>query len=176
MPDTTQGITYPASTSHSRLWEHFQEMATDTDAVIAKRGIKTAPTIASSDGTSTSGTTETRDAVLGNYVFTAEANRRYRAKLTIERLGSSVVDDLYTVRIRDGGVSTPTAASTLLAQAAKLVNLVGGIGEESLTVEATFTATAGTHTLSAFIIRSNGSGTGSMRGTRQLYVEDIGPA
>lgn len=34
MPDTTLGITYPASTDHTRLWEHFQEMAEDVDGLI----------------------------------------------------------------------------------------------------------------------------------------------
>jgi hypothetical protein len=35
MPDTTLGITYPPSTDHSRLWEHFQELAEDVDTLIA---------------------------------------------------------------------------------------------------------------------------------------------
>lgn len=34
MPDTTLGITYPASTDHTRLWEHMQTMADDVDGLI----------------------------------------------------------------------------------------------------------------------------------------------
>lgn len=31
MATTTRGYTYPASTDHTRLWEHFQTLATDID-------------------------------------------------------------------------------------------------------------------------------------------------
>jgi hypothetical protein len=31
MPDTTRGYTYPASTDHTRIWEHLQTLATDID-------------------------------------------------------------------------------------------------------------------------------------------------
>lgn len=36
MPTTTGGIEYPASTGHARMWEHFQTMADDIDALIRK--------------------------------------------------------------------------------------------------------------------------------------------
>lgn len=39
MPDTSLGITYPASTSHDRLWEHFQTLADDLNALLLKRPI-----------------------------------------------------------------------------------------------------------------------------------------
>ena len=31
MPDTSLGITYPASTAHTRIWEHVQTVAEDVD-------------------------------------------------------------------------------------------------------------------------------------------------
>jgi hypothetical protein len=31
MPDTARGLTYPASTGHTRLWEHYQALAEDVD-------------------------------------------------------------------------------------------------------------------------------------------------
>lgn len=34
MPDTSLGITYPASTDHDRIWEHFQTVALDVDALL----------------------------------------------------------------------------------------------------------------------------------------------
>lgn len=34
MPDTSMGITYPASTAHTRLWEHFQELASDLNGLL----------------------------------------------------------------------------------------------------------------------------------------------
>ncbi|WP_420124384.1 hypothetical protein [Nakamurella sp.] len=37
MPDTSLGITYPASTAHTRLWEHLQELAADVNAILVNR-------------------------------------------------------------------------------------------------------------------------------------------
>lgn len=34
MPTTPLGITYPASTDHTRLWEHLQNLATTADTAI----------------------------------------------------------------------------------------------------------------------------------------------
>ena len=34
MPTTPLGITYPASTDHNRLWEHFQTLANKVDALM----------------------------------------------------------------------------------------------------------------------------------------------
>ena len=36
MPETPLGITYPASTAHTRMWEHLQQMAEDLDALITE--------------------------------------------------------------------------------------------------------------------------------------------
>lgn len=33
MPQTPKGITYPDSSGHTRLWEHFQALAEDADAL-----------------------------------------------------------------------------------------------------------------------------------------------
>lgn len=37
MPDTSLGITYPASTGHTRLWEWLQEMADDVNGIFVRR-------------------------------------------------------------------------------------------------------------------------------------------
>ena len=34
MGTTPEGITYPDSTAHTRLWEHFQQLAEDVDDLI----------------------------------------------------------------------------------------------------------------------------------------------
>jgi len=34
MPDTSLGITYPASTAHTRLWEHLQAIADDVNGLL----------------------------------------------------------------------------------------------------------------------------------------------
>ncbi|MEV4384399.1 hypothetical protein AB0J68_01520 [Micromonospora sp. NPDC049580] len=37
MPDTSLGLTYPASTAHTRIWEHIQELANDANAALVTR-------------------------------------------------------------------------------------------------------------------------------------------
>lgn len=138
------------------------------------RGIMADPVSTNSSGTATSGTTETRDAVLGNYVFTSEGTtRRYRVWYN-PGLSTDTANDLVRVNIRDGGGSTPTSASTLLATAQIRLTALGGPGQSSLIVTGTFTAAAGTRTLSAFTVRGNGSGIETPVLQRELYVEDIG--
>lgn len=38
MPNTTRGITYPASTAHTRLWEHLQTLAETVDDALEDVG------------------------------------------------------------------------------------------------------------------------------------------
>lgn len=58
MPDTPLGITYPAEASHTRLWEHFQTLAEDVDALLQARpkivrGVQTVTLSSSSSATAT---------------------------------------------------------------------------------------------------------------------------
>ena len=34
MPQTPEGLTYPDSSGHTRLWEHFQQLAEDVDDLV----------------------------------------------------------------------------------------------------------------------------------------------
>lgn len=140
------------------------------------------PVNTSSTGTVTSGTTETRDAVLGNYVFTAVAGRTYR--VTIAQLigNSSVANDQYAIRVRDGGAVTPTAASTLIGETVWLCTTGGTGGRSQIPFQRTFTATSGTHTLAMFAVRLSGTGVFTpcspavyvgATDVREMYVEDI---
>jgi hypothetical protein len=139
------------------------------------RGIPVVPTASSSTGTATSGTTETRDAVLGDYQFTAVTNRRYRIMYTGLIGNGSVAADTYAVNIRDGGSSTPTAASPLVATVSSWPVLVVGTGGRlPIFVSDTVTPAAGVRTLGAFAVRNSGTGVFTPVGTRSLYVEDIG--
>jgi hypothetical protein len=180
MPDTTnEAITYPSSTANTDLWTHFQNLAEDADAAIflrKGRGLMGAPTSTSTDGTGTSSTTDTRDAILGNYTFTAIANRRYRVTLSGMSLNGSVANDRFNYNIRDGGASTPTGASGSVAAGSVITYIVGTNGRATTHISATFTPSAGTRTLSLFVARAAGTGVGTPVGSRELYVEDIGPA
>ena len=179
MPTTSnEGLTYPSSSSNTNLWEHFQTLAEDVDDALTLRqgrGIPVDPTTTTSDGTATSGTTDTRDAVLGNYQFTAVSGRRYRIMCTF-LLNGSVANDRFICQIRDGGGSTPTSASTSVTATSKLTVVTGSNGREGVVLSNTFTPSAGTHTLALFLARFNGTGIGTPVGLRELYVEDIGPA
>lgn len=133
------------------------------------------PASTSSSGTASSGTTETRDAVLGDFVFTAAAGRRYRVWWTGGMSGTA--GERCAVRVRDGGGSTPTSSSTLLAETRHVPDATGGAGQVTIPpAVATAVLSAGTHTLSAFTIRLNGSNDFTPVFTRELYVEDMGPA
>lgn len=141
----------------------------------------TSPTGTTSNGTTTSGTTETYDAVLGNYIFSVPANSgglwRYEVCYT-GRLQGSVNGDTYELRVRDGGASTPTNASTQVGNTGVYVPLAGGAGTFSVFVRNTFVFSAGTHTLGLFLIRTNGTGTATSlaptSANRELYVRFVG--
>lgn len=128
-------------------------------------------------GTVTVATTETLDAVLGNYVFTAVAGHRYRACVDGAGLSGSVAADLFRVIVRNGGASTPTSASTAVASTAVYIPAVGGPGQTGFTFGGTFIPGAGTQTLSIFYVRINGTGVGTPTNNgvnRELYVIDLG--
>lgn len=140
------------------------------------RGVMAAPRRITSDGTATAAnTTEIRDAVFGNYVFTAQAGRQYRVVYTGN--GNAGAAGRFTHRIRDGGASTPTTASTMIAENTMRMATLGTTGRQTMTLAEAFTATAGTRTLSLFTISPESvvmtpvtAGVG-----RTMYVEDIGP-
>ena len=153
----------------------FQAML---DILAALSGLP-APTTSNVNGTATSGTTETRDAMLGDYVFTvpaAGATWRYEACFNYVKLNSSVADDLYEIRIRDGGASTPTTSSPLVAALAVPIHTTGGPGQPGVTGRGTWVPGVGTHTLSLFLVRAAGTGIGNEAvGTipRELYARFV---
>lgn len=133
----------------------------------------TTPTSTGTAGTATVATTETRDAVLGNYVFTAVAGHRYQAVFSGGALNASVANDLFSVRIRNGGAATPTAASALVGMNQFLCPVAASAGAGASSVIGTFVPGAGTQTLSVFAVRLSGTGVATFQGTRELYVIDL---
>src|SRR6266536_5406483 len=137
------------------------------------RGIMAAPVFSStSPGTTT---TEAKDTQLGDYVFTAKAGRLYRVMCS-GRLGSTVAGDQGDLRIRDGGVSSPTTGSTLLTAASAQFNNASG-GQQVVIGHQRNNFSAGVHTLAAFFARTAGTGnvTFSTAGgqSQVLYVEHL---
>lgn len=138
--------------------------------------VPVAPASTTSAGTASSSTTETRDAVLGNYQFTALGGTRYRVMCT-GGVSVSAGGTLAEINVRDGGASTPTAASTLVGRTQLNMATGGGTGQQGFVIAQLTTFSAGTHTLSLFVQRSNGSGDVTpiaFSVARQLYVENCG--
>lgn len=144
------------------------------------------PISTGTNGTATSGTTDTIDTVLGNYQFTAIAGRRYRVVMTGLMGNGSVASDTYAIRVRDSGsASTPTTSSTAVIDTAWEPMSTGSTGRQLIPMEDTFIASSGgTHTLAFFAQRSSGTGVftpvspvsfgGTVTGVRKLWVEDCG--
>jgi len=144
---------------------------------VAPGGIQAAAISTSSNGTATSGTTETLDTVLGTYQFTALAGRRYQVQMNGLIGNSDTANIEYTINIRDSGsASTPTSSSTLVASTQWLSgSSVGSGGRGGIAIAGTYIAgVSGTHTLGMFAVRPGGSGIFTPVGTRELYVVDIG--
>ncbi|SRR6266581_2590704 len=154
--------------------------AADVNTIVGTQlGIVASPVTSVSNGTVTSGTTETRDAVLGNYVFTvaaAQASTRYRVVLAGRGLNGTVAGDRYTINFRDGGASTPTATSTLVGVNFNVyIPATGSTGVQANFMGSTFVPGAGTHTIGVFVVRSLGTGTATPNGACEFYVEALGP-
>lgn len=152
----------------------------------AAQGVQGTPASTSSNSTTYPANTpgiagvETRDAVLGNYVFTALANHRYRAVFENAKCGGSA-NTLLTTNIRNGGASTPTNTSTLIANTVSDLRVSGGPGIIGVPVcQGLFVPGAGVQTLSIFGQMQGTTAVGSANhfttapALRSLYVEDMG--
>ena len=149
---------------------------TITAAAANAIGNPVVPAATGTNGTATSGTTETRDAVLGNYQGTAVAGVRYRVTLAGRGLNCTVAADRFSVGLRyTVGGATPTAASTLIGHTSTWVPSVsGGNGVVTLRHAPTFIPGAGLITVAAFWLRLNGTGIATPVGQCELYAEGIG--
>jgi hypothetical protein len=143
------------------------------------------PITSGATGTVTSGTTDTIDSVLGNYVCNLVSGRRYRVVLSGLFGNGSVAGDVFACRVRDSGsASTPTTASTAVVDTVWVNTAVGTNGRSAVVMEDTFiSGSTGAHTL-AFFAQRLGAGTGTFTpvtasntggtGVRKLWVEDCG--
>jgi hypothetical protein len=141
------------------------------------RGLMASP-VGSTTTTSSTTTTEIKDSQVGDYVFTAVSGRQYEVHYS-GRAQSDAGATTMNVYIRDGGGSSPTNASTLLAADSIYLGGAGGAGGTSVTLcQVVSGLSAGTHTLAAFFQRTAGGGNCTMVAVstvqRQLYAKDIG--
>jgi hypothetical protein len=142
-------------------------------------GVVAPPLTSAANGTPSPGA-ETKDAVLGDYVFRAVAGRRYRVVFQNE-LANGGAGDVWQLRVRDGGAASPVVASTLVAEYWLYIGAAGSLGRLSSNFAVDIGAlAAGVHTFGRFNLRNAGSGTytgviSSAPLLRELFVEDIGP-
>src|ERR1035437_6427781 len=110
------------------------------------------PLLTTTNGTTTGGgAVETRDGVFGNYVFTSVANRRYEVHLNGLQQAGSAGNDQYLVNIRNGGSSTPTATSALIAQQRIFIPVANA--QIACPMAMSWSPGAGVNTLSLFVQR-----------------------
>lgn len=139
-------------------------------------GIPAAPITTSSNGTATSGTTETVDAVLGTYTFTAVAGVRYRVTLSGRGINQTAANDRFSLKLRyTTNGATPTSASTLLEHDSAIVNGVSGSnGVQTVLHVVQFVPGAATVKVVSSWQRLAGTGTATPTGVCSLWAEAIG--
>jgi hypothetical protein len=143
--------------------------------------VNATPVSTVTNGTTSVGTTETFDAVLGYYQCSLIAGRRYLATMN-GLVGNGTSGDVYTLQIRDSGsASNPTASSTLIAMGEWAPAASGSAGRQSIPLAGSFIASStGTHTFGMSSTRISGTGAfvpigaNAGTGTRELYVMYLG--
>ncbi|MFD6771064.1 hypothetical protein ACFWC6_33140 [Micromonospora chalcea] len=170
MPNTTLGITYPSSTDHNRQWEHLQELATDVDTLIGRKGW-----IAESTRTSASGTITTTETIVQSVSFTAVAGVKY--KVTAEQsVQSSANGESAVVRLRWASGGTVTNSGTQIDSKIAPCN-TATLGFLA-TLRGTFTPNVnGTVTVGVGIVRNTGTGNitsfGSSNQINTITIEGV---
>lgn len=171
MPDTSLGITYPASSDHIRFWEHFQALADDVNTVIA--GMQPAQKrIATTKAEVDSATFTTTEVVIDSVTASLVIGKIYKVRWVVS-FQSSVADDMVNVRIREDTVlGTEMQSRRVLSAIA-----TAGAGFDG-SVEAEYTAVAtGSKTFVGTGDRSTGTGNITAEGAairpRFLYVDYI---
>lgn len=175
MPGTSNyDLTYPASTGHTRLWEHVQTLAEDTDAVFADHANTAVQDVLTA--TVTTGATE---VIIQMESFTAVAGHRYLYQWAGCYQGSAANNQI-TIAARVAAGATVTTAGLLLTAISPHVAVSGNLHPATLMGTATGLA-AGTTTIGISIRLLGGSGTIGINGAASLQentliVVDLGPA
>lgn len=181
---TTQA---PTSATKVSVTQFGVPVVTDlTNIVNNLPRIITPITSTTSNGTATSGTTETRDAVLGDYQFTALSSRLYIVCL-LGLVGNGTSGGQYMIRIRDGGASTAIVSSPIVAEGSVHPAASGTAGRVFMHIlSIPQSLSAGTHTLSVWVKDVTGAGaftplavagdTGGGSTPRSLFVAEFGVA
>lgn len=154
MPDTSLGITYPSSTDHTRMWEHFQTLAQDIDNLITQGRISgsriATGTVAA--GSADSASVTTTEISIASVTANLTTGRTYRVRYAT-RIGTSVAGTLALVRVREDSV-----AGTEMIGDNVYLGSSGSAGNPAV-MEGEYTAVAtGAKTFHLTITRAGGTG------------------
>lgn len=136
----------------------------------------------STTSTSTTTTTEIKDSQVGDVTITvSDATAWYRITYAVRMNTDTAGGSLISALVRDGGSSSPTNASALVAEASNVLTVAGGPGQQSNVAISLRQFTVGTHILAGFFVRASGVGNvsltaldgGSATLARFLSVEQI---
>lgn len=161
MPDTPLGITYPTSTDHTRMWEHFQTLANDVDALLSRKGY-----INEGTRNTPSAAVTTTETVVQSLTFTAVAGVRYKVT-AVQALQSSVVNDLIQARIRWAVGGSVTSAGTEIATIMPNAD-VANRGQVYTLVGTLVAPSSGSITVGFSIVRNAGTGNVLSHGAAQM--------
>ncbi|WP_435589814.1 hypothetical protein [Micromonospora aurantiaca (nom. illeg.)] len=170
MPTTPLGIRYPASTAHTRTWEHWQGLAEDVDAILARKGY-----IADNARSVTSANVTTVETVIQSLTFDAVVGVRY--KITgAQSLQSNGAQDSAVMRLRWAAGDVVTAGGTQID--AKIVpSYTANLGFLVVLGGVLVAAATGQITVGVTVIRNTGINTWSSFGNANqlntLLVEGV---
>lgn len=99
-----------------------------------------------------------KDTGIGDIAFDVGDATVWYKIVYIARAATDVNATTIDFRIYDGGTSSPTNASTIIAAASIYLPVAGGAGQSQLILEQHVQLAVGTHTIAAFFGKITGSG------------------
>lgn len=131
----------------------------------------------STAATSNATTSAVKDGGPGDLAFSVTSTSTVYRVRYIARAQTDAASSTVDFQIRDGGSSSPTNASPIVAAASTVLTITAGAGAIALVCEGIGTFTVGTHTIAGFYVRTSGSGNitvaQSTGGQRILSVEAL---
>lgn len=151
MPDTPLGITYPASTDHTRMWEHFQTLAVDVDTLLGRKGY-----IADGTRNTTSASITSTETVIQSLTFTAVAGVRYKI-IAVQGAQADAAPGSVIMRTRWAAGASVTSAGTLITSVIPPANSAN-VGTITTSVGTFVPGINGSVTVGVTLQRNTGTG------------------
>lgn len=163
MPTTSNyALRYPASTGTVRVHTDIQNLATDADTALTRKGY-----IADGSRTTSSGTFTTVETVLQSLSFTAVAGVRYKIT-AVQSIQSTIAGGSVQMRLRWASGASVTTAGTQISSILAPCN-TAGLGFVAPLIVTFTPGVSGTVTVGVTAVQNTGTGTISSFGdTKQI--------